>query len=97
MSIVPETDPFLDAEVAEAMEPFRAKGLPEELLAEMASMLRLALAIDPKFQRLVGELRPRTPPKESGRVVIGDVLPPPAPQAAPERAAPPRKSKTRVR
>lgn len=98
MSDFPPNDPFLEAEVKRAMDRFRGKGIPEDLFAEMESMLRLAYLSDPVFQETLRDMRPRAAPLNSKRYLIADILgPAPEDTAASEHSAPARTSYTRLR
>jgi len=51
-----QIEAFIEAEVERAMAPYRARGLPGHALAEMESVLRLALRTHPTAQALLRAL-----------------------------------------
>jgi hypothetical protein len=51
-----QIDALIEAEVERAMAPYRALGLPEHVLAEMESMLRLGLRTHPSAQAILRAL-----------------------------------------
>jgi hypothetical protein len=62
-------DPFIEAEVARALEPYQALLAPEAL-GELRDALRDALSAHPVAIDLVGRLRPRAAVAESAEVHV---------------------------
>jgi hypothetical protein len=70
MSRTPKTDPTLDAmieaEVTEALDPY--KGVyPPEILDELRHMMRIVMRTHPTAKHLLEQLRPRAAPDQSGK------------------------------
>ena len=51
-----QTDAIIEEEVARAMAPYRALGMPAEVLEELEQTLRFALRHHPDAKRLVRQL-----------------------------------------
>lgn len=71
MTAKEEIEAFLQKEIDEALEPYRAMGLSEEVLADMAATLHLALTTHPRAIELVQEVRPRVV-EESGSMPVSE-------------------------
>ncbi|MCC6527152.1 MAG: hypothetical protein IT373_31175 [Polyangiaceae bacterium] len=65
----PDPEAFLDAEVERTLAPYRGV-LPAPALAELGTLLRLALDSHPVLRELAARARPRAPKQASGTETV---------------------------